>query len=135
MKKLMMVGCLSLFIAGCGTLLYPERKGQTGGRLDPAVVALNGAGLILYLVPGLIAFAVDFHNGTIYLPAGQGFTDVDEDAEPISVTLPVTDEKIEAALETHYGYVFDLTNPGVETLALESLDELNQKVDIARLTW
>ena len=29
---------LLLQILGCGTLLYPERKGQTGGQIDPGVM-------------------------------------------------------------------------------------------------
>jgi hypothetical protein len=56
-------------LAGCGTLMYPERKGQKAGNIDPGVAALNGIGLLLFLIPGIIAFAVDFSNGTIYLPA------------------------------------------------------------------
>jgi len=55
-------------VSGCGTLMYPERRGQKGGRLDWRVVALNGIGLLFFFIPGVIAFAVDFINGTIYLP-------------------------------------------------------------------
>lgn len=54
---------------GCGTLLHPERKGQPAGQIDWAIVALDGLGLLLFFVPGVIAFAVDFNNGTIYLPS------------------------------------------------------------------
>lgn len=53
---------------GCGTILYPERKGQKSGRIDAGVAVLDGIGLLLFIVPGVIAFAVDFNNGTIYLP-------------------------------------------------------------------
>jgi hypothetical protein len=59
---------LALQLASCGTLLYPERRGQPAGRLDPAVVILDAAGLILFFIPGVIAFAVDFADGAIYLP-------------------------------------------------------------------
>jgi hypothetical protein len=55
-------------LAGCGTIFWPERKGQPPGQLDPKVVALDAAGLLLFFIPGVIAFAVDFSNGTIYLP-------------------------------------------------------------------
>ncbi|MGD9856345.1 MAG: hypothetical protein AB7U20_15475 [Planctomycetaceae bacterium] len=55
-------------MTGCGTILYPERRGQLAGRLDWGVVALDGIGLILFFVPGVIAFAVDFATGAIYLP-------------------------------------------------------------------
>lgn len=55
--------------SGCGTILYPERRGQPAGPLDLKVVALDAIGLLFFFVPGVIAFAVDFSNGTIYLPA------------------------------------------------------------------
>jgi len=55
-------------VPGCGTILYPERKGQPAGRLDMKVVALDTLGLLFFFIPGVIAFAVDFNNGTIYLP-------------------------------------------------------------------
>lgn len=52
----------------CGTIIYPERRGQKGGRIDPAVVIMDGIGCLLFLIPGLVAFAVDFGTGAIYLP-------------------------------------------------------------------
>jgi hypothetical protein len=64
-----MIG-LAFFLASCGTVIYPERRGQPAGRLDIGVVALDGLGLLLFLVPGVIAFAVDFATGAIYLPPG-----------------------------------------------------------------
>ena len=59
---------LLLQLVGCGTIFWPERRGQPSGRLDPKVVALDAVGLLLFFIPGVIAFAVDFNNGTIYLP-------------------------------------------------------------------
>jgi hypothetical protein len=56
-------------LSGCGTLFYPERRGQVGGHLDAGIVVLDGIGLLFVLIPGIIAFAVDFSNGTIYLPS------------------------------------------------------------------
>lgn len=63
---------LSLVLSGCGTIMHPERKGQVSGRIDPGVAVLDGIGLLFFFVPGVIAFAVDFNNGTIYLPGGRG---------------------------------------------------------------
>ena len=31
---------------------------------------MDGIGLLFFLIPGVIAFAVDFSNGTTYLPEG-----------------------------------------------------------------
>ena len=60
---------LGLSTISCGTLLHPERIGQRStGRLDTSIVVLNSVGLLLFFIPGLIAFGVDFYNGTIYLP-------------------------------------------------------------------
>ncbi|HEY8569778.1 hypothetical protein [Microbulbifer sp.] len=61
---------LVLNLTACGYFLYPERKGQSGGRVDPVVVILDGVGLLFGILPGVVAFAVDITNGTIYLPAG-----------------------------------------------------------------
>jgi len=62
------VAGLTLSLTGCGTLFYPERKGQLQGRIDPGVAIVDGLGLLLFIVPGVIAYAVDFSNNTIYLP-------------------------------------------------------------------
>lgn len=62
---------LVIEVSGCGTFLYPERKGQRDGRLDVGVVALDGIGLLFFIIPGVIAYAVDYNNGTIFLPKGQ----------------------------------------------------------------
>lgn len=61
-------GVLIFQLIGCGTILYPERKGQKSGRIDIGIALLDGVGLFLFLIPGIIAYAVDFNNGTIYLP-------------------------------------------------------------------
>jgi hypothetical protein len=63
---------LVLHLAGCGTLLYPERQGAKGGRVDPGIVVLDGVLLFFFIVPGLVAFGIDFYTGAIYLPGGHG---------------------------------------------------------------
>jgi hypothetical protein len=63
-------GVVTLVVAstGCGTVLHPERRGQPAGSFDWAIVALDAIGLFFFFVPGVIAFAVDFATGAIYLP-------------------------------------------------------------------
>lgn len=61
----------TLQATGCGTIIYPERRGQPAGKIDTQVAILNGLGLLLFIVPGVIAFAVDFSTGAIYLPGGK----------------------------------------------------------------
>lgn len=62
--------CLILAIAvqalACGTILYPERRGQAKGEIDPGVAILDAVLFIPGILPGVIAFAVDFSTGAIY---------------------------------------------------------------------
>jgi len=55
---------------GCGTLIYPERRGQKTGRVDVGIALLDALWLLVFIVPGVVAFAVDFTTGAIYLPGG-----------------------------------------------------------------
>lgn len=66
-----LAAALVVNLSACGTILYPERKGQKAGQIDVAVAALDAVGLLFFIIPGVIAFAVDFNNGAIYLPKGR----------------------------------------------------------------
>lgn len=59
---------MMLWTTSCGTIIYPERRGQNAGKVDVGVAVLDGLGLLVFLIPGVIAFAVDFATGAIYLP-------------------------------------------------------------------
>lgn len=82
MKKVLTMALIAAILttnlSGCGTILHPDRKGQIDGRIDPAIAVLDAVGLLFFLIPGVIAFAVDFSNGTIYLPAGKGAFTLDK---------------------------------------------------------
>ncbi|POB05242.1 polyribonucleotide nucleotidyltransferase [Halopseudomonas oceani] len=64
-------GALITQLSACGTIFYPERRGQISGQIDPGVAILNGIGLLIFIIPGLIAFGIDFATGAIYLPDGK----------------------------------------------------------------
>jgi len=66
--RLFVCAAFTVQLMGCGTLMYPERRGQRGGHLDVGVTVLDAIGLLFFIIPGVIAFSVDFSNGTIYLP-------------------------------------------------------------------
>jgi len=53
---------------GCGTILYPERRGQRTGTVDVGITVMDALWLLVFIIPGLVAFAVDFSTGAIYLP-------------------------------------------------------------------
>jgi len=72
LRRLAGAGLMASFGAlasSCGTILHPERIGQPRcGRIDPGIAILDGLGLLLFLVPGVVAFIVDFATGAIFLP-------------------------------------------------------------------
>lgn len=73
MKHTLASVCLALTLAlpapGCGTLLFSERQDEIHSKkLDPNVLILDGVGLLFFIVPGLVAFGIDFYTGAIYLP-------------------------------------------------------------------
>jgi len=58
-------------VTACGTILYPERRNQAATRIDVGVALLDGFWLLVGIIPGIIAYAVDFSTGAIYLPDSQ----------------------------------------------------------------
>jgi hypothetical protein len=77
---------LIIQLSGCGYILYPERRGQKPtGRIDPAIATLDALGLLLFIIPGVIAFAVDITNGTLYFPNGRRHSSIITGDEPMTV--------------------------------------------------
>ncbi|MBU1168460.1 MAG: hypothetical protein KKD44_02750 [Proteobacteria bacterium] len=65
----------------CGFILYPERKGLNSGKIDPGVAILDAILLIPGILPGVVAFAVDFVTGCIYLPGSHFSVQAMEDVQ------------------------------------------------------
>lgn len=111
--------------SACGTILYPERRGQRGGRIDAGVAVLDAVGLLFFIIPGVIAFAVDFSNGTIYLPNGKkGFLG---GGPPEKVRFdPRGDEKaaVERIVRERTGVAVSLDRDPVRVTELRSAREL-----------
>lgn len=61
----MLVG-LTLPIINCGIIMYPERNGHRGGKIDATSLVLDCLWLIAGVVPGVVALVVDFTTGGIY---------------------------------------------------------------------
>lgn len=129
-KMLQVVICFSLIVqlSGCGTLLHPERRGQNSGRLDAGIVALDGIGLLFFLVPGLIAFAVDFTTGAIYLP-GTGSRLSDQKNLKVARFDPknASIASIEEILREETGHSVKLFQEDTRVTRLESLSEMKMQ--------
>ncbi len=125
--RLLAVAAVSSSLTGCGTILYPERRGQPHGRLDWGVVALDGIGLLLFFIPGVIAFAVDFATGAIYLPpepcqpvGSMTIEEIDTEKFTIVHTKP-SRENIEKAVEEKTGTKISLVDNRLTTKPMNKL--------------
>jgi hypothetical protein len=91
-------------LTACGTLFWPDRRGQIEGRIDPVVAALDAIGILFYVLPGLIAFGVDFATGAIYLNDGKTAQVAPEKLQQaIGSDGKVDNLKLQAILETELG--------------------------------
>jgi hypothetical protein len=132
---------------GCGTLLHPERVRSHHSRdLDWRVVALNGLGLILFFIPGVVAFVVDFYTGAIYLPPetatsyrppidgvgrSTGNRTLTSDATLQKLTVPpdqLSRSGIEHAVGERIGRTVSLDQPGSRVSPLQQLDDYRDEV-------
>ena len=111
-------------LSGCGTIFYPERRGQRAGHIDAGVAILDGIGLLLFIIPGVIAFAVDFSNGTIYLPASPSVTVIKQvkfDPKRSSVA------EIEQIVKKETGRAIKLDQDNMEVSRLGSTDDIKTR--------
>ncbi|QGZ29730.1 polyribonucleotide nucleotidyltransferase [Stutzerimonas stutzeri] len=117
---------VSLFtqLAACGTLFYPDRRGQIDGKIDPAIAVLNAVGLLFYVIPGLIAFGIDFATGAIYLPDDEYSMAPEKLQEAIGADGVVDRTRLKAIIEREIGRSLPLDDPrllqhdgGIEQLA------------------
>lgn len=103
LASLLLSATLVTQLSACGTVFYPERRGQISGEIDPGVAILNGIGLLFYLVPGIIAFAVDFATGAIYLPDARYSLAPEHLQQALDANGEVDLQKLQAILEQHTG--------------------------------
>lgn len=130
LKPLAMVVFVVMLLdfVSCGTILYPERRGKSHSRrIDPKVAILNGCFAFFFLVPGLVAFIVDFATGAIYLPRGKrawsrldkmkGMKVVKVDPEKLDK------ETIERILKEHTGKDIDLDQQPLQVFTGGDVDQ------------
>jgi len=111
---------------GCGYILYPERRGRKSGLVDGSVVVMDALWLLLFLIPGIVAFVVDFSSGAIYVggharndqpPDGQRTIVLDAGPNPSRA-------RIEAVVGVHLGRRISLDDPRVQSRRLASHEEI-----------
>ncbi len=119
-------------VIGCGTLLHPERRGQISGNIDPRIAVLDGIGLIFFIVPGIVAFAVDFSTGAIYVPPKKNKS-ASKDSEEIKVVYTDPDDlskqKVEKILAEQMGHSVHLNREDLIITELERPEDFVERYE------
>jgi hypothetical protein len=131
---LALVAAIALASTSCGTLLYPERRGQPRGVIDSGVLLLDAVGLIFFVVPGLVAFAVDFTTGAIYYPPAPYGGPVTQNGlgrdDLVRVDVPkdeLTQERIEQVVSQQTGKPVRLQPGRFRATEISDLDEFGEQ--------
>lgn len=113
-------------VASCGWILYPERRNNAGkgGEIDPAVAVMDGLLLLLVIVPGVVAFAVDVATGAIYLSGGKrAAIDLKTEDGAGKMQAAIDLEQIEHVLKEANGTDVDLHARDVVMIRTGNLDQ------------
>jgi len=125
--------CLAIFLAtqmaACATLLYLERRGQPVGRLDVGVVALDAVGLLVFFVPGVIAFVVDFATGAIYLPPDRVYVIGSAPGQPLQTVHvhpeDLTPKRLEMIVNQQTGKTIHLEEGTYKAAKISQIEDFN----------
>lgn len=117
--SVVMLACLVSFTS-CGYFLYPERRGQSGGEIDIPILLLDCGLLLFFIVPGVIALAVDLTSGCIYLPGGKQRSDIT--VVHFNKGQQLTNAELESIVAQHTG----------ERIRLNSTNPIHVDVDKSR---
>ncbi len=119
------VGWLAAALSGCGTLMYPERRGQSRtGSIDWTVAGMDAIGLVFFLIPGVIAFAIDYHNGSLFLPEESASIHGKRTLRTVKLTRPhPSREEIATAFQDATGETVALHEGSFVTRRMETLAE------------
>jgi hypothetical protein len=110
--------------------MHPERKGQREGSIDAGVAILDGIGLLFFIIPGVIAYAVDFSNGTIYLPNHRRRASADRRGVEVARFDPkrASREDVERLVEARTGVSGTLDDPRLQVMRLSSIRDAQTRV-------
>ncbi len=114
----------------CGTILYPERRSSpstngfdpAGRKIDIAVAFLDAVCLVFYVVPGIVAFAVDFATGAIYLPKDKSASAAAKETNDLVIHVPpgeINQETIKKIVFQETGMTINFDDATLKTFKME----------------
>jgi hypothetical protein len=123
-----------LQLTACGTIFYPERKGTKSGEIDPIVAVADAIGLLFFFIPGVIAFAVDFSNGTIYKSGKRHGSLTPEELKSVSPNGKLDKKALSALMSKKLGLAVNLDSSSLQMKKFSSEAELLAHLNTAGLT-
>lgn len=123
-----------LELTACGTIFYPERKGTKSGSIDPVVAVADAIGLLFFFIPGIIAFAVDFSNGTIYTSHGRHSSLTPDELKSVTPNGKVDRKALSELISKKLGKPVNLDAPNVQTKKFSSEESLMAYLNGSGLT-
>lgn len=129
--QITLIVLLSFQLVSCGTILYPERRNQAAGRIDVGVALLDGFWLLVGIIPGIIAFAVDFSTGAIYVPASK--TSGIDGYRVVRFEPGTSQEEIEEIIRRETGKDFSFSDDRLQVTRTKIKDRSEIPVYLANL--
>jgi hypothetical protein len=123
-----------LELTACGTVFYPERKGTKSGSIDPIVAVADAIGLLFFFIPGVIAFAVDFTNGTIYLPHGRHSSLTPDELKSVSPDGKVDKQALSELVGKKAGLTINIKASDLQVKSVSSRESLLSYLNSTGLT-
>lgn len=119
---------LLVSLTSCGYFLYPERRGQQKSDFDYPILILDGSSLLfaavagqaVIAVVGVVALAVDFTSGSVYLPARNNKTKAE--VFPFDNSRPLAKADLESILTEYTGSPVQITGDAIKVVDVCSLD-------------
>lgn len=129
LRKIVLISLILSQIAGCGSIFYPDRRGQIDGQIDPVIAGLDAVGLLFYIVPGVVALGVDFTTGAIYFPKNRYTLSPQQLHNAWDESGQLDRRKLQQLIEQETGRSISLTTPEMRMEPLTS-QQLNRLHDI-----
>ncbi len=109
-----LAGIMMVQLSACGTLFWKERIGKASSdKVDTTVLILDCCGLLLGIIPGVVALILDFNNKSIYFSKGEpGAASLDkmDTSNMVVIKLDKMDrESIESAISRELGRKVDIS--------------------------
>jgi len=123
-----------LELTACGTVFYPERKGAKSGSIDPVVAVADAIGLLFFFIPGVIAFAVDFNNGTIYTSHGRHASLTQDELKSVTIKGKVDKQALSVLVTKKLSLAINVDVNQLQVKRFASEDALLAYMNISGLT-